>query len=38
MHDPEGTQGVTKVDRYWLGVDALTQPVQVREDAADHRR
>jgi superfamily II DNA or RNA helicase len=29
---------VTKVEHYWLEVDALTQPMQVREGSADYRR
>jgi hypothetical protein len=29
---------VSQVQHYWLEVDALTQPMQVREEAADYRR
>jgi len=29
---------VSQVQHYWLKVDALTQPMQVREEAPDYRR
>ena len=29
---------VTQVQHYWLAVDVLTQPMQVREEAPDYRR
>jgi hypothetical protein len=29
---------VSQVQHYWLEVDALTQPMQVREEPTDYRR
>jgi len=29
---------VSRIDHYYLSVDAMTQPMQVREDSADYRR
>jgi hypothetical protein len=40
IKDPARLSGheVSRIDHYYLFVNAMTQPMQVREDSADYRR